>query len=342
MKKLISLLVAAVLVVTCLSGVCFAADPIAKVETNGKTVEVTDISQLPAAVNANGTSVITLLKDVTHDDQVKLPVCTIDLNGHTWSTKAAQKNALYFDGRDLTAADATNLYVVVKNGTIDAGRTAISINVGALRVENATLISNSEIPAIQLLAGKNNNLIEGKWNDGNVMENCTVYCAQGPAFRYNSENKDFSKVKYTINNSTIVTESEINPVLMCKDGVTQPGAFEIGKGVSFYYNAKNAVVNTAAELVPVMSGETIQKVDGTHSVKVAGVEYKGLSMSATDGAIPVAPAPADPTTPAAPATPSVPATTVPDVTVPKTGASVIALGVMAMVSLAGAAITKKH
>ena len=63
------------------------------------------------------------------------------------------------------------------------------------------------------------------------------------------------------------------------------------------------------------------------------------------------PAPAQPETPAAPttpaqpetpATPSVPTTTVPDVEVPKTGASVVALGVMALVSLTGAVISKKH
>ena len=52
--------------------------------------------------------------------------------------------------------------------------------------------------------------------------------------------------------------------------------------------------------------------------------------------------PAAPSTPAQPTTPSVPTTTVPDVEVPKTGASVVALGVMALVSLAGAVISKKH
>ena len=41
-------------------------------------------------------------------------------------------------------------------------------------------------------------------------------------------------------------------------------------------------------------------------------------------------------------TPTVPTTPVPDVTTPTTGVSVVALGVMAMVSLAGAVITKKH
>ena len=52
--------------------------------------------------------------------------------------------------------------------------------------------------------------------------------------------------------------------------------------------------------------------------------------------------PTVPETPATPAVPEVPSTNVPDVEVPKTGASVIALGVMAVISMAGAVVTKKH
>ena len=48
------------------------------------------------------------------------------------------------------------------------------------------------------------------------------------------------------------------------------------------------------------------------------------------------------TNPSTPSTPSVPTTGTPDVSVPATGVSVVALGVMALVSLAGAVITKKH
>jgi len=335
---MLSLFVALTLIVTCLSGMVFAADPIAKVETGGKVVEVANVTELLDAVNPNGTSVVTLLKDIEHPEQIKLPVCTFDLNGHTWSTVEAEANALYFDGRSLTAADASNLTTVVKNGTINAGRTAISVNVGALTVQNATLIAHAEIPAIQLLNGKTNTLAEGKWNSGNLMENCTVYCATGPIFRFNTDNVDFSAVKYTIKDSTLVTESETNPLLMSRDGATSPGTFELGKGVSFYYKASTAVVQSG-EKAPVMTGEKIETAEGTKSVTVAGKTYEGMTMSYTDGAAPVAPAPAVPSTPA---TPSVPSTGTPDVSVPTTGVSVVALGVMALVSLAGAVITKKH
>jgi len=227
----------------------------------------------------------------------------------------------------------------VKNGTIDAGRTAISINVGALTVQNATLIANAEIPAIQLLHGHNATSVKnGEWNDANVMENCTVYCATGPIFRYNSA-ADYSKVKYTIKNSVLVTESEASPLLMCNSKVTGAGTYELGKGVSFYYKAGNAV-NQTGDAAPILSGEKIETAEGTKSVTVAGKTYEGLTMAYTDGAAPAAPV--APVTPAQPTTPSVPTTGTPDVSVPTTGVSVAALGVMALVSLAGAAVTKKH
>ncbi len=300
MKKLLSLVLALTLIVTCLSGVVFAADPIARVETGGRAVEVTSVPQLQAAINANGTSVVTLLADVTYTDQIKIPVCTFDLNGHTWSTKDAQKNALYFDGRELTAENAANFKAVVKNGTIDAGRTAISSNVGALRVQNVTMSCHADIPAIQLLSGSNNSLHQGEWNDGNVMEDCTVYCFDGPAFRYNTDGSDFSRVKYTIKNSTMVTESETNPVLMCRGGVSEAGGFEIGEGVSFYY--KVAAPIQTGEKAPVITGKKIEKAEGTHSVTVAGVTYEGLSKSAATGEDAVAPViPETPSVPTAPA-----------------------------------------
>ena len=50
MKKLVSLTLALVLIITCLSGIVFAADPIAKVVTGDKTVEVTTVDQLAAAI----------------------------------------------------------------------------------------------------------------------------------------------------------------------------------------------------------------------------------------------------------------------------------------------------
>ena len=104
---------------------------------------------------------------------------------------------------------------------------------------------------------------------------------------------------------------------------------------------------------------TITLPDGTQA-KGAGVTFGNAPTAATEikavqpetpaaPAVPETPAqpetpatPAVPETPAQPETPSVPTTPVPDVEVPKTGASVIALGVMAMVSLAGAVVSKKH
>ena len=90
-----------------------------------------------------------------------------------------------------------------------------------------------------------------------------------------------------------------------------------------------------------MTGTILNAVEGVHTVEANGQKYEGLKKWTTE--VPVAPAaPAVPETPVVPVTPSVPTTTVPDAEVPKTGASVLAISVMALVSLAGAGITKKR
>jgi len=58
MKKIISLTLALVIIAACLSGLCFAADPIARIETNGRTTEIKSLEMLAAAINADGTTTV--------------------------------------------------------------------------------------------------------------------------------------------------------------------------------------------------------------------------------------------------------------------------------------------
>ena len=67
MKKLISLLVALVLVVTCLAGISFAADPLFEV-TNGSEVKTVDtVADMLALINENGKTKVKLLRSYHHD-----------------------------------------------------------------------------------------------------------------------------------------------------------------------------------------------------------------------------------------------------------------------------------
>jgi len=337
MKKLVSLTLALVLIVTCLSGLVFAADPIAKVETAGKTVEVTTVDELVAAIDKKGTSTVTLLKDVNAEATVNIPVCTFDLNGHTWSVKDAAGEyvgGLYFN---VSATDeaATNLKSVLKNGTI-MGKIALSCNVGGLTVDNATIVSHNGT-AIQLTSGKNDDrsLPAGKWNDHNLVKNSTLVSANYTAMIYNSKDQNFSAVSFKVENTTMVTKSQC----FSNAAVAASGTFELGKGVNMYTLAKS--YTKTSDPMPTITGEAVTQTEGTVDKEVNGVSLAGLNQFSTP-AMPAPVVPETPATPATPATPSVPATGTPDVSVPATGVSVIALGVMAMVSLAGAALTKKH
>jgi len=359
MKKLVSLTLALVLIITCLSGIVFAADPIAKVVTGDKTVEVTTVDQLAAAIDTKGTSAVTLLKDVTITATMRIPTCKFDLNGHTVTGKDAAGawiHPIYFDVAKTDDA-ATNLVSEITNGTI-IGMNTVSCNVGALHASKLTLVANGG-HGFQLtqVSSKENSLNKGKWNDSNIIEDCVAYVDRC-ALAYNNSGGDFSAVKFLIKNSTFVTKTENSKdkLLGCavKEGLTTvPGTYELGENVNFYHPESTPVVRDNP--TPTITGKELKKQDGTHAATVLDTKYEGLVLSTTTvpapaqpetPAVPTTPAqpetPAAPSTPAQPTTPSVPTTTVPDVEVPKTGASVVALGVMALVSLAGAVISKKH
>ena len=89
MKKLCSVLLILVLLVSCLSGLCFAADPeCAYTPAGGETMEGT-LKEAAAALTAKG-GTIKLLRDVDYtDDKANHAVSvqssiTFDLNGHVF------------------------------------------------------------------------------------------------------------------------------------------------------------------------------------------------------------------------------------------------------------------
>ncbi len=331
MKKLISLTLALVLIVTCLSGLVFAADPIAKVETNGKTVEVETLADLAASIDASGKSVVTLLKDITTEELADLPyTCTFDLNGHKLTN--TKTNAL-----NIKAAGSENKVTTVKNGTIDGAMSAFCWRNGALVVDNCTLIGRGSA-AIQILNHKKADSNAADYKDISIVKNSILASTIWVTVSFNSTGNDFSDVVLTFENTDLYATKN-NPPLSNQGKETKPGTYNLGKGVNFY-TLGTAYAKTSAP-APTLTGEPVTQAAGTFSIEFAGEKYDGLNKFST----PEMPAPVVPETPAqpeTPATPSVPSTGTPDVTVPATGVSVVALGVMAMVSLAGAALTKKH
>ncbi len=328
MKKLIALTLALVLAITCLSGVVFAIDPLAEVTNNGKTSKVYSIDDLCANVDPSGNTKIKVLSKVERivtdsTGQIVLPyTCEVDLNGQTWTNvKSKSGNVLKFN-----AAGSENSHAVVKNGTVIGASVGVSIMEGSIEIRDCVIISPKSI-------GVSMYSTETKYNDKNLIDNCYIMAggANG-GFSFQGE-APMDGVKIKIQNSTIAQVNGAGYTLNNK--AKGKGIIELGENVDLYAIEEA----TLKEENIVLEGKELKPVEGTFEVKATGddVEYKfdGLMKWTTY----VEPAPVQPETPA---TPAVPTTPTPDVNVPTTGVSVMALGVMALVSLAGAVITKKH
>ena len=112
MKKLFSLLLALTLVVTCLAGVSFAADPVARIINGDKVVELEAPLQdekFEALISPEGTTVIEILKDFrTSEFGMWSPyTVTIDLKGHKITTG---RNGLHVE-----AAGSVNSQTVINS-----------------------------------------------------------------------------------------------------------------------------------------------------------------------------------------------------------------------------------
>ena len=333
MKKLLSLTLALVMIVTCLAGISFAADPIATVETNGKTVEVATVEDMIAAIDASGKSVVTLKADVTCEKQTTFPYsCVIDMNGHTWT--AEKSNAFA-----IAAAGTENEVATLKNGIVLHKVVGIRVNGGGLIVKDMIMRGTGGASVCFYDA-------TGKYNDVNLVENCTLVSDIYGTVGYNNKDTDFTKCNFTIRDTVMVCPKEAGSDNFIKNGSgCLPGNVTLGTGVEIYsYKAASYAVAGYT-----FSGETLTTDAALATIEVPtwNLKFAGMTKRTTPPTpapvVPETPAtPAAPETPAAPATPSVPTTGTPDVTTPATGVSVIALGVMAMVSLAGAVVTKKH
>ncbi len=339
MKKLLSLVLALTLIVTCLSGVVFAIDPIAEVTNDGKTEKVYEVQDMKDLVKENGKTQIKLLADLTTEKAVEFPFSvSLDLNGHTMKSSSGNCMAILKSGTE-------NQHTIVKNGTLIGTVMAVRVNFGSLELRDATCVAPKSVAC---------GIYEPnpQYNEKNIIDNCTLIAGGGGSFSWHADpaganppNQEQIGLNILIQNTTMVQFTEGNNVIHTR--TPNGGSFvTLGDNVTVFVNEFTAnFINPGVT----MEGKELKKVDGSFTYEYGGNKYQSLAKYETGAPAPVVPetpaTPAVPETPAAPstpATPTVPTTPVPDVEVPKTGASVIALGVMAMVSLAGAVITKKH
>ena len=320
MKKLVSLVLALVLVVTCLSGLSFAADPVARVINGDKVIEVTTLvgeAEFENYISPEGTTVVELLKDVkTPEFGLWSPyTITLNMNGHTITSG---RNCITID-----APGSVNSVAKIYNGVANAmGAIGIRIDGGSVEVDNVTAVGTGAC-AFGLYS-----------TDGGsaVLKNSTFVSKAYYSVSFHHADADLSKSVIEIENCDLITIADSAPQVLGAR-TPNPGTYKLGKGVNMYTYKVDTPCTSKASYV----GEEYKLVEGLQNVTVPSLNatYYDLNKWATPEYV----APAVPETPA---TPTVPDTTTPDVTVPATGVSVVALGVMAMVSLAGAVITKKH
>ena len=334
MKKLISLLVAVVMIVAMFSGLAVADDLLAEVTTGSETVSVSTVEDLVAAISPDGTSTVKLMKDFVRTMPAGATsawfkidkACTLDLNGYTWDFSGVSA------GNAVTFRDTTGAHVVVKNGTIIGPAMGITIQAGSFEIQDCTIISTGSY-AIGLYD------LDPAKSDKNLINNCTIVANSSAVnFQAKSPNAGTYEASVTITNSKLVNFESTSMAALHASG--DAGKYILGKGVEIY-----TVENAYSDKVT-LEGESLKLETGLQSIEVKGTTYSNLAKYATPAAevAPVDPAPVDPA-PVDPApvdpTPDVPSTDVPDEDVPKTGVSIAVLGLMATVSMAGAAFVAR-
>ena len=330
MKKLISLTLALIMIIACLSGLAVAADPtvpsepgkpIAKVTTGTKVVECNTVAEMVAAVDKTGNSVITILQDFSYDNTkgaITFPYSfTMDFNGHTMDVDKSAK----VDSFIVNLAGTENKITTLKNGTLLFGRLGLRIWQGGFTASNMVMYGTNECLSPDDPAFKGENLIE----------NCVLVSKEWGAFAYNLGG-DFSGQSTTIKDSDLVSLKPAGSVLLdFGNSNTMNGKIVLGTGVNMYGMKIFSYAHAGMKL----EGEKATKATATQTFENTALEIKqeGMTVFAT---------PASPVAPVVPETPATPATpTTPEAPVPATGVSVVGLSILAAVSAAGAFVARK-
>jgi len=355
MKKYLSLLLALVMILTCLSSMAFALsipddnDGTRRTDDAEKPADVTGCEESEAAIKLElGDGRVMYFKELTtaafkwagwqncdrtfivlKDQEFKqslsaceewrnVPMTTIDLNGHSVTAKAA---LFYSSGFDA--------HLTIKNGTID-----FTGNMGFAKLgSTANFVTSDRYgwPCTQevifdnvdvYMSGDGYLVNNYQWGTKVVFKDSNVYnCGTGIL---NEKTSAADHAKYGFEpwvgsyDCSVVIE---NSTVGCGSGALIKADDAIKVSVKDSTLIAASVLDAAAG---VLNAEG-DKTEATAAVTIVGYPVSGAAVTYTT------PAPVAPVTPA-----------VPEAPVPTTGVSVVALGVMAAISLAGAVVVKKH
>jgi len=195
-------------------------DPLATVTLGSTSVDVYTVDDLAIYADESGNSVITLQKDVFVEGTTQFPYsCTIDLNGHTWTSTQGNCIAIARAGKE-------NPIAVLKNGTVKHVVVGFRVNAGGFVVSNVVM---------QGSGGSNVGYYDnsGKYNDQNLIEKSILVSDVYSVFSYNSKDTDFTGTNVTIRDSALITPKDAM-LLFTKQTGTTPGTVTFGPGVTMY------------------------------------------------------------------------------------------------------------
>ena len=156
MKKFLSLILAVVTVLGCLSGVTLAADPVSVTYTGGSTTCAT-AKALRTVLNNHGTdgkAVVTLLGDLDASnsalfgsDSNPLYPFTLNLNGHTISSTTG--NCITVT-KVSTAAGANTVMKILGPGTIVSYNRTVCMRAGSVDISGGVTLYSQQQYAVNL------------------------------------------------------------------------------------------------------------------------------------------------------------------------------------------------
>ena len=258
MKKLISVTLALVMILTCLSGLCFAAEAEARWTNGSASIEGSLTEMVKEASNSGGT--ITLLKDVTHSAEkgnylTSNTSFTLDLNGKTVTSNRIMLSV---------SAKATGV-TVIKNGTLISERMNVTVSGGGLQMDGVTCWSDTQ----QNVSYSDTT---GNWNEQNLIENCVFVNNAWGAFSFNNTKESMANTAMVFKNTTLAT-SKKNAIVVQSKAVTGNAIF--GEGMKIY--SAGAVAQSAISV----TGEKQTKAEGTYTVEAGGKSVTGVMMWTT-------------------------------------------------------------
>ena len=236
---------------------------IAEVTNNGQTMQVTNVADMVAAVQADGNTSIKLVDDIIGATQIKLPYsCTLDMDGHTITN--TEGNAI-----QLVAVGTKNTVATIKNGTINHGVFGIRVNTGSVQVSNVDFYATASGGASIAFYDP-----DPIYRANNLVDNCYFYNPNYYCVTFNVANTDFSNTGVTITNSTLIATKQ--NIFGKTTGVTS-GVVTLGEHVDMY-SVKTAPGTSSYRYAGLMAGLT---ENVTIQVKGLDVEHT-LNYWSTD------------------------------------------------------------